>query len=86
MTGTSISLPAWNQFMSKVRPDYTVVVAWLDRFSRNFDEGVRIQADLTKRIGIVAILVAIKEDINTTDDRAAGKLLPSITTSVSLIG
>ena len=47
------------------------MVAWLDRFSRNFDEGVVIQADLTKQeIGIMAI----KEDINTADGSAAAKL------------
>ena len=46
------------------------MVVWLDRFSRNFDEGVRIQADLTSRnIGIVAI----KEGIDTTDNSAASK-------------
>ena len=56
--------------MARVKPNDTIVVVWLDRFSRNFDEGVRIQADLTGRnIGIVAI----KEGIDTTDDRAADK-------------
>ena len=46
------------------------MVVWLDRFSRNFDEGVKIIADLTSRnIGIVAI----KEGINTADDSAAAK-------------
>ena len=56
--------------MARVQPKDTIVVVWLDRFSRNFDEGVRIQADLTKRsIGIVAI----KEGIDTSDDSAAAK-------------
>ena len=50
MTGSSMSRPAWNELMTRVRPNDTVVVAWLDRFSRNFDEGVRIQAELTKPI------------------------------------
>ena len=46
------------------------MVAFLDRFSRNFEEGVRIQADLTERdIGIVAI----RESIDTRDPSAAGK-------------
>ena len=27
--------------MTRMRPSNTVVVAWLDRFSRNFGEGVR---------------------------------------------
>ena len=71
MTGSSMSRPAWNELMTRVRPHDTIVVAWLDRFSRNFDEGVKIQADLTKQqIGIVSI----REDINTADDIAAAKL------------
>ena len=71
MTGCSISRPAWKQLMTWVRPRDTIVVACLDRFSRNFDEGVRIQATLTKQqIGIVSI----REDINTADDSAAAKL------------
>ena len=42
----------------------------LQRVDRNFDEGVRIQADLTGRnIGIVAI----REGVDTTDDSAAAK-------------
>lgn len=42
--------------MARIQPNDTIVVVWLDRFSRNFDEGVRIQADLTGRnTGIVAI-------------------------------
>ena len=71
MTGSSTYRPAWNELMTQVRPSETIVVAWLDRFSRNFDEGVRIQVDLTKQnVGIVAI----RENINTTDDSAAAKL------------
>ena len=45
MTGSSMVRPAWNELMNRVRPNDTIVVAWLDRFSRNFDEGVRIQAE-----------------------------------------
>ena len=57
--------------MTRVRPNDSVVVAWLDRFSRNFDEGVKIQAELTRQnIGIVAI----RERIDTADDSAAAKL------------
>ena len=71
MTGSSMSRPAWIEVMTRVRPNDSVVVAWLDRFSRNFDEGVRIQAELTKQnVGIVAI----RENINTADDSAAAKL------------
>ena len=70
MTGSSMSRPAWNELMTQVRPNDTIVVAWLDRFSRNFEEGVKIQAGLTKqRIGIISVT----EDINTADDSAAAK-------------
>ena len=57
--------------MAHVRPKDTIVVCWLDRFSRNFEEGVAIQHDLTKRdIGIIST----EESINTADDSAAAKL------------
>ena len=62
MTSSSMSRPAWNELMAGVRPNDTIVVAWLDRFSRHFDDGVRIQAELTQqKIGIIAI----REEINT---------------------
>ena len=71
MTGSSMSRPAWNELLTRMLPSDTVVVAWLDRFSQNFEEGVRIQAELTKQnIGIVAI----GEHINTADYSAAAKL------------
>ena len=44
MAGSTISRPGWNEPMARVRHGDTIVVAWLDRSSRNFDEGVRIQA------------------------------------------
>ena len=70
MTGRLMSRPGWNDLMARIQPNDTIVLVWLDRFSRNFDEGVRIQADLTSRnIGIVAI----KERIDTTDGSAAAK-------------
>ena len=70
MTGWLMSRPGWDELVGRVQPNDTVVVVWLDRFGRNFDEGVRIQADLTNRnIGIVAI----REGIDTTDDSAAAK-------------
>ena len=70
MTGRLMSRPGWDGLMARVQPNDAIVVVWLDRFSRNFDEGVRIQADLTSRnIGIVAI----RERIDTTDDSAAAK-------------
>ena len=59
MLGSSISRFAWSDLIARTRPNYTVDVAWLDRFRRNFDEDVRIQAELTKQnIGIVAIRMA----------------------------
>ena len=48
MTVSSMPRSAWNEVMTKARPNDTVVVAWLDRFSCNFEESVRIQAELTK--------------------------------------
>jgi DNA invertase Pin-like site-specific DNA recombinase len=60
----------WKNLMARVRPGDTVVVAFLDRFSRNFKEGVAIQADLTKRD--IAI-VALREQIDTREDSAAAK-------------
>ena len=60
----------WVDLMSRVQPGDTIVVAFLDRFSRNFEEGVRIQAELTGRdIGIVAV----RENIDTSDGSAAAK-------------
>ena len=56
--------------MGRVQPGDTIVVAFLDRFSSNFEEGVRIQAELTARdIGIVAL----RENIDTSDGSAAAK-------------
>ena len=58
--------------MGRVWPNDTVVVAWLDRFSRNCDEAVRNQADLTKQnIGVVAI----REGMHTAGESAAAKLV-----------
>ena len=70
MTGRLMSRPGWDELMAWVQANDTIVVVWLDRFSRNFDEGVRIQADLTGRnIGIVAV----KEGVTppTTAPRAS---------------
>ena len=62
--------PGWRDLMGRVQPGDTIVVAFLDRFSRNFEEGVRIQAELTARdIGIVAL----RENIDTSDGSAAAK-------------
>ena len=51
----------------RLRP---AVVAFFDRFARNFYEGVMIQKELAgRRINIVAI----REGIDTSDDSASGK-------------
>ena len=56
--------------MSRLRPGDSLVMAFLDRLSRNFEDGVRIQADLTEgNIGIVAF----RENIDTSDGSAAAK-------------
>ena len=55
----------------RLRVNGAEVVAFLDRLSRNFEDGVRIQAELTRRnIGIVAI----RENIDTREGSAAAKI------------
>ena len=60
----------WQKLTSRLRPGDTLAVAFLDRLSRNFEDGGRIQAELTERnIGIVAL----RENIDTSDGSAAAK-------------
>ena len=40
MTGRGMLRPGWDDLMARVLPNDIIVVVWLDRFSRNFDEGV----------------------------------------------
>ena len=69
-SGRSLARSGWQDLTDVVQTGDTIAVAFLDRFSRNFEEGVRIQADLIDRnIGIVAI----RENIDTRDSSAAGK-------------
>ena len=76
-SGRSMDRPGWQDLMSRVQPGDTIVVAFLDRFSRNFEEGVAIQADLPRRnIGIVAI----REQIDTRE--ASRMLIPSTMTAL----
>ena len=76
-SGRSMDRPGWQDLMSLVQPGDTIVVAFLDRFSRNFEEGVAIQADLPRRnIGIVAI----REQIDTRE--ASRMLIPSTMTAL----
>ena len=73
-SGRSLHRPGWQALMEVIRAGDTVVVALLDRFSRNFEEGVRIQADLTRAdIGIVAI----RENIDTLEGSATAKFFRS---------
>ena len=70
-SGRSFHRNGWQELMDRIQTGDTIVVCWLDRFSRNFEEGVAIQADLTKRnVGIIST----EEGINTADDTAAAKL------------
>ena len=69
-TGRTLRRTGWQELMARLRPGDTLAVAFLDRLSRNFEDGVRIQADLTERnIGIVAL----RENIDTGDGSAAAK-------------
>ena len=69
-SGRTLRRTGWQELMSRLRPGDTLAVAFLDRLSRNFEDGVRIQADLTERnIGIVAL----RENIDTSDGSAAAK-------------
>ncbi len=61
----------WQQLMSVVRSGDTIVVAYLDRLSRNLEHGVRLQAELTEEsIGIIAI----REGIDTSEESASANL------------
>ena len=56
--------------MFRVQPSHTIAVALLDHIRRKFEQGVRLQADLTRRnIGIVAL----QENIDTSKGSAAAK-------------
>ena len=48
-SGRTMNRTGWIDLMYRVQSGDTIVVAFLDRFSRNFEEGVRIQAELTGR-------------------------------------
>ncbi len=67
----SLRLPGWQALMEVLKAGDIVMVAFLERFSRNFEEGVKIQADLTRADICTA---AIRENIETREDNAAAKL------------
>ena len=61
-SGGSLQRPGWQELMARLRSGDTLVVAFLDRLSRNFEDGVGIQAELTRQD--IAI-VALQENIDT---------------------
>ena len=68
--GRNLQRPGWKELIAQVQEGDTVVVAFLDRLSRNFEDGILIQAELTLRnIGIVAI----RKNIDTREGSAAAK-------------
>ena len=58
-----------------MQPGDTVVVSWLERFGRSFDDGVEVQEKLTEQN---ISIVASKDGINTADDSAAAVLFRRI--------
>ena len=74
-SGRNLQRPGWQELMTRVQDGDTIVVAFLDRLSRNFEDGVRIQAELTWRnIGIVAI----RENIDSREGKRRCKMLPPV--------
>ena len=69
-SGRTLQRTGWQDLMSRVQPGDTVVVAFLDRLSRSFEDGVRIQMELTQRD--IAI-VALRENIDTREGSAAAR-------------
>ena len=69
-SGRTLLRPGWQDLMARLRSGDTLVVAFLDRLSRNFEDGVRIQAELTRRD--VAI-VDLQENIDTPEGSAAAR-------------
>ena len=69
-SGRNLQRSGWQKLTARLQGGDTIVVAFLDRLSRNFEDGVRIQAELTRRnIGVVAI----RENIDTRGGSVASK-------------
>ena len=69
-SGRNLKRPGWQEVMTRLQEGDTIVVAFLDRLSWNFEDRVRIQAELTRRnIGIVTI----RENIDPRERSAAAK-------------
>ena len=69
-TGTTLKRQGLIRLQEQVLPGDTIGVVWQDRFSRNFEDGVAIQKDLTE-MGIW--IFSIKENIDTKDGSAGAK-------------
>ena len=69
-SGSSLKRPGWQSLMQVLQANDTLIVAFLDRLSRNFDEGISIQCKLTEQN---IATVAIRENIDTREDSAAAK-------------
>ena len=68
--GTTFKRPGWEQLVERVQPGDTIVVCNLARFSRNFEAGGAIEADLTRR---KIWIISLQEGINTADVSAGAK-------------
>ena len=44
-SGRNLQRRGWQELMVRVQEGHTIVVAFLDRLSRNFEDDVRIQAE-----------------------------------------
>ena len=69
-SGLTLKRPGWQDLKSRLQPGDTPVVAFLDWLSRNFEDGVRIQAELTRRD--IAI-VPLQKNIDTREGSAAAR-------------
>ena len=69
-SGRTLQRTGWQELMARLRSGDTLVVAFLDRLSRNFEDGVHIQAELTRKD--IAI-VALQENIDTREGSAAAR-------------
>ena len=69
-SGRTLQRSGWQELMGRVQSGDTLVVAFLDRLSRNFEDGVHIQAELTRQ---EVAIVALQENIDTREGSAAAR-------------
>ena len=55
-SGRTLKCPGSQELMARLRSGDTLVVAFLDRLRRNFEDGVLIQAQLTRRDVAIVVL------------------------------